>query len=98
MGWLTVCLLGVLLVTTKSMPLEEETEVNSSELLAEGESSSFDGSSNTYAVVVPGSLGNHHLSTHLSSCIPYSVTFLSNSHGARPWLLHCGGFSNLESR
>merc|ERR1719317_1613666 len=26
MGWLTVCLLGVLLVTTKSMPLEEEIE------------------------------------------------------------------------
>merc|ERR1711970_1252193 len=26
MGWLTVCLLGVLLVSTKSMPLEEEIE------------------------------------------------------------------------
>merc|ERR1712106_560770 len=28
MGWLTVCLVGVLLVNVKSMPLEEETEVN----------------------------------------------------------------------
>merc|ERR1712086_600559 len=28
MGWLTVCLVGVLLVDVKSMPLEEETEVN----------------------------------------------------------------------
>merc|ERR1712173_198798 len=26
MGWLTVCLLGVLLVSTKSMPLEDEIE------------------------------------------------------------------------
>merc|ERR1712106_904496 len=28
MGWLTMCLVGVLLVNVKSMPLEEETEVN----------------------------------------------------------------------
>merc|ERR1712106_396440 len=28
MGWLTVCLVGVLLVNVKSMPLEEESEVN----------------------------------------------------------------------
>jgi len=28
MGWLTVCLVGVLLVNVKSMPLEEETEVD----------------------------------------------------------------------
>merc|ERR1711935_1105228 len=28
MGWLTVCLVGVLLVNVKSIPLEEETEVN----------------------------------------------------------------------
>merc|ERR1712128_145277 len=28
MGWLTVCLVGVLLVNVKSMPLEEETELN----------------------------------------------------------------------